>query len=822
MTRALSSKNAPWILVVIFLLATAITGTGYCSYQTDKEFHLKEPVRSDGSLSSKSLPSSRAGGERYGLYSGSTVLGLVLAAGLACLFLWRRQQMGGALILAQKEAEQGRKLSSILSALPDQIFLIDRTGRCQFANQATLGILNTDHQDIMGADISDLGFPPDIGQLLKSQAAAVFAAGRPLAGELSFAPAREERYYDYILVPLPDGAGTVSAILTTMRDVTDHRRLEMALRESEEKYRHLVETANEGIFTVDRNICITYVNQVLTDLSGYAAEELLGQPVTAFLFAEDLTDHERSVRLVQQEGQYKFERRFRRRDGTELWAIVSARALMDDRGEFQGAFGTLTDITERKQAEAALRESEAQYRLLVETIPAVVARGYVDWTVDVFDEKIEALTGYPPEVFNRRELKWNELILAEDLPHLQKTFLAGLRARAPYVREYRIRTKGGEIRWIQERSQFIFAANRKFHYVSGVLFDITEGRQAEEAVRESEESLRQIVEMLPVGVWVTDHRGNIVMANSAGQEIWGGVRYVGMEHYGEYKAWWWDTGEPVRPEDWTLVRTLRSGTAILNEVVEIEGFDGARKVILNSAIPLKNARGQIVKAIAVNLDITDRIHFEARLQASLREKEVLLKEIHHRVKNNMQIISSLLRLQSGHFELPEVQTVFQESQNRIQSMALVHEMLYQSPDLAHVSFAAYVADLAHGLYRSFQVSPTKVALHLDVADISLPVDLALPCGLILNELVSNTLKYAFPGPRQGELRLRARKISPEGMEIVVQDNGVGLPADLDIQATTSLGLRLVVLLVGQLQGTLELDRKDGTTVLIKFPVHDYA
>ncbi|MBM4289058.1 MAG: hypothetical protein FJ135_13115, partial [Deltaproteobacteria bacterium] len=139
MTRALSSKNAPWILVVIFLLATAITGTGYCSYQTDKEFHLKEPVRSDGSLSSKSLPSSRAGGERYGLYSGSTVLGLVLAAGLACLFLWRRQQMGGALILAQKGAEQGRKLSSILSALPDQIFLIDRTGRCQFANQATLG-----------------------------------------------------------------------------------------------------------------------------------------------------------------------------------------------------------------------------------------------------------------------------------------------------------------------------------------------------------------------------------------------------------------------------------------------------------------------------------------------------------------------------------------------------------------------------------------------------------------------------------------------------------------------------------------------------------
>jgi PAS domain S-box-containing protein len=619
----------------------------------------------------------------------------------------------------------------------------------------------------------------------------------------------------------------------------------------------------------------------------------------------------------------------------------------DDVNAFTSLVNKLWGILRRRQMEEALRESEAQYRLLVTNIPAVVARGYKDWSVDVFDEKIEALTGYPLEAFNRRQLKWRDLILAEDLPEVKRIFLEALKSRAPYVREYRIRTRSGDIRWLQERSQIIFDDQVAMKYVSGVLFDISERKRAEaalreseerfmdvlyasddailligdntfidcneatarmlgyatrqeflqthpselslpkqpdgrssfekaeemmrrayekgfhrfewmhrrsngedfpvevsltpivhegrsllycvwrditdrkraaEALRESEESLRQILEMLPVGVWVADTNGVIIQANPAARSIWGGARYVGPKGYGEYKAWWRSTGEPTDPEDWALSRALTKGETSLNEVIDIEAFDGARKVILNSALPLKNARGEIIKAIAVNQDITERIAFEERLKASLREKEVLLKEVHHRVKNNMQIISSLLRLQSDQVSHPEVQGVFQESQNRIRSMALVHEMLYQSPDLASISLAAYLKNLVNGLFRSFRVDTHQVALALEVADLPLGIDLALSCGLIINELVSNSLKHAFPDNRRGEVSISARRVAPEELLLTVRDTGVGLPPDLDIRKTSSLGLRLVTLLVGQINGSLELDGPPGATFVIRFPV----
>jgi two-component system, sensor histidine kinase PdtaS len=223
----------------------------------------------------------------------------------------------------------------------------------------------------------------------------------------------------------------------------------------------------------------------------------------------------------------------------------------------------------------------------------------------------------------------------------------------------------------------------------------------------------------------------------------------------------------------------------------------------------------------VNQDITERIVFEERLKASLREKEVLLKEVHHRVKNNMQIISSLLRLQSDQVSHPEVQVVFQESQNRIRSMALVHEMLYQSPDLASISFGAYLKNLVNGLLRSFRVDTNQITLTLELADLPLGIDLALSCGLIINELVSNSLKHAFPENRRGEVSVSVRQVSPEELMIMVRDTGVGLPPDLDIRKTSSLGLRLVTLLVGQINGSLELDSAPGATFLIRFPVRNH-
>ena len=215
-------------------------------------------------------------------------------------------------------------------------------------------------------------------------------------------------------------------------------------------------------------------------------------------------------------------------------------------------------------------------------------------------------------------------------------------------------------------------------------------------------------------------------------------------------------------------------------------------------------------------EITRRLDAEGRIRASLREKEVLLKEIHHRVKNNLQIISSLLNLQTGQIEDERAEALFRESQDRVRSMALIHERLYQSEDLARVDFAEYVRSLVGYLVRSYSGQATRVQVETEVDDVSLGIDAAIPCGLIVNELVSNAMKYAFSEGKEGRIRVQLRETGDGGYRLVVSDNGVGFPEDLDFRMTESLGLQLVTTLVDQLEGSIELDVRKGTRFIMTF------
>lgn len=219
----------------------------------------------------------------------------------------------------------------------------------------------------------------------------------------------------------------------------------------------------------------------------------------------------------------------------------------------------------------------------------------------------------------------------------------------------------------------------------------------------------------------------------------------------------------------------------------------------------------------------ERKQVEEQLNASLKEKEVLLKEIHHRVKNNMQVISSLLNLQSSRIDSPEILDMFKESQDRIRSMSLIHERLYQSADLSKIDFSRYIQNLASHLFQSYRIDPDAVVLNTDIQNFSLDINRAIPCGLILNELVSNSLKYAFPRAKEkdkkkrekGEINIRLTADN-ERVTMLVKDNGIGLPEDLDIETASSFGLQLVTTLVGQLNGSIEITRKPGTTFMITF------
>ena len=211
-----------------------------------------------------------------------------------------------------------------------------------------------------------------------------------------------------------------------------------------------------------------------------------------------------------------------------------------------------------------------------------------------------------------------------------------------------------------------------------------------------------------------------------------------------------------------------------------------------------------------------RMRAEEQVRTSLEEKEVLLKEIHHRVKNNLQVISSLLNLQSNIVGDEKVEEMFRESRNRVRSMALSHEQLYQSEGLARVDFGRYIRDLAGTLFRSYGADPAAVRLTVDVADVSLALDTAIPCGLMVNELVSNCLKHAFPDGGAGEILIRLVSDDDARHTLAVRDNGVGFPEDTDHRTSPTLGLQLVSSLADQLGGTIELDRSEGTEFRISF------
>jgi two-component sensor histidine kinase len=219
--------------------------------------------------------------------------------------------------------------------------------------------------------------------------------------------------------------------------------------------------------------------------------------------------------------------------------------------------------------------------------------------------------------------------------------------------------------------------------------------------------------------------------------------------------------------------------------------------------------------------VIHRKQAEGALRASLREKEVLLREIHHRVKNNMQVISSLLNLQARHIQDPAFLEMVQESQRRIRSMALVHEKLYLSRDLSNIEFSQYLQSLALHLFHFFQIDPNHIRLKMDMEKIFMNINTAIPCGLIVNEMISNSLKHAFPDGRDGEVRIELRRADGHQFFLTVSDSGVGLPENLNFRNAETLGMQIITMLVDQLDGRIELSKQKGTSFQIIFEEMKY-
>jgi len=338
------------------------------------------------------------------------------------------------------------------------------------------------------------------------------------------------------------------------------------------------------------------------------------------------------------------------------------------------------------------------------------------------------------------------------------------------------------------------------------LEDTTAHRRTEEDLIASEIRYRRLFETAKDGIVLVDaETGTITDANPFATKLLGYSRQELVGH---------------RPWELASFQVIGITLAALQTIQE-QGFlrydslplttkDG-REIVIEFVSHVFLARNK--KVIQCNIrDITTRKRAE-----EAAHQAVLLKEIHHRVKNNLQVISSLLSLQLGHIKNEQALELFRESQNRVKAMAMIHEILYQSKDLARIELVRYLRSLTDNLFRSYGVRPDVIRLVLEIDEGFLGVDTAIPCGLIINELVSNALKYAFPAGRRGQVRIGLRtQEEPRRFTLVVQDDGVGFPQGVDFRNTESLGLRLVNTLTEQLGGTIELDSNGGTTFTIAF------
>jgi PAS domain S-box-containing protein len=373
------------------------------------------------------------------------------------------------------------------------------------------------------------------------------------------------------------------------------------------------------------------------------------------------------------------------------------------------------------------------------------------------------------------------------------------------------------VRWVREygRPEWDGGRGRVVRlYIAGQ--DITARKQAEEALRESEARTRAIVNTAVDGIITIDAQGVIDSFNPAAERLFG---YAAREAVGRNVKLLMPA--PYREEhDDYIARYLRTGEAkVIGVGREVVGQrkDGTT-FPMELAVSEMRLGGRRMFAGIVR-DITERKRAEEQLQAALREKETLLREVHHRVKNNLQVIHSLLDMQSERIADPQILAMFKESQNRVKSMALIHQQLYQSKDFTSIDFASYLHNLAGDLLSLYAMNPDALTLEIQADQVLLDIHTAIPCGLIVNELVSNALKHAFPDGRGGEIRVRLRRHGRQ-VTLSVCDNGVGFPAGVDFRDTPSLGLQLVHLLTDQLGGTVELRRGNGTSFVIRFAAEE--
>lgn len=485
--------------------------------------------------------------------------------------------------------------------------------------------------------------------------------------------------------------------------------------------------------------------------------------------------------------------------------------------QIKASFTRLERINEKLEERVAertisLRHSEEKFFKAFWCSPVAIAITNTEGILIEGNASFCKLLGYSPsEVTPNNSSNLNIWVDSPD----HATIIQQLETSSVAIhREYKFRQKSGRVIDVDLSVDRIYL-NRQPRLLV-VATDITERKFAESALRESEQRFRSVVETIDCVFWVMDpNHQQVIYLSPAFEKIWG--RCCDDIYSNPHLL-----STSIYPDD--QERMLGIFTAIepnYDEEYRILRSDGEIRWIHNRAFSIRDAMGNIISITGIAEDITEHKQAEQLIQTSLQEKEILLKEIHHRVKNNLHVISSLLDLQSTTIEDNRILELFTDTQNRVHAMALVHEQLYQSHDLNQVNFGDYIERLIVNIFCSWSNNLETVHPVIQAEAIYLNLETAIPCGLLLNELVINALKHAFPDKDIGTISINLYQDEQKKNHLIVSDNGIGFPTTVDWRCHASLGLRLVQVLTKQLHGSIEMDIHNGTTIHLTFGELDY-
>jgi PAS domain S-box-containing protein len=590
------------------------------------------------------------------------------------------------------------------------------------------------------------------------------------------------------------------------------RQKEEELASQLEKTRVILEGTKDGYYEVDLKGNFTYMNLALAQAWGRNRNEMMGRSYRDFL---DQNSIDRIFHIFNEV--YKTAEP---RSGVELQVKdikgelhiveISVSLLRDEKAEPAGFYGIVHDITERALIEQELRQANARFYSLLEALPDVIYFKDESGRNLIVNRSVEELTGLKrEEIIGKRDDEiFPENLAAQYRESDEKVF----KNKKPHRFYEKTGQGSGKTRYFETIKAPVFDLQGNFAGIVGISRDITENKTLEKALIESERKFRLLADNARDVIFRYELLPEMRCAyiSPAVKNL---VGYAPEEYLADPEL----LLKVAHPDDRHIIEDLVRGKFPSEPVIyRAIARDGRLIWLEQSNAPVFDDSGKLVAVEAIVRDITRRIELERQLESSLREKEVLLREIHHRVKNNMQIISSLLNLQAAQVQHSEFTSIIKDCQNRIRSMALVHEHLYQSKNLSSINFAEYLNKLIVHLYNVHLVKQEKVELEIDVEDLYLDIGMAIPLGLLVGEIISNSFKHAFPGERKGKVRVSLKEVSPFSYRLEISDNGIGLPAGFELKESKTFGLQLISLLSDQIGVRLEVERSGGTKFVLNF------